>query len=194
MLSEDATGLSSVGMASTENAMAIYEFEGERPVVPASAFVSEDAVLIGKVVLGERTSVWPGAVLRGDNEPIVVGAETNIQDNAVLHNDVGFPLTIGEGVSVGHQAMLHGCTIGAGCLIGIQSIVMNKVSIGNECLVGAGTIVPEGKSFEARSLILGVPGKVLRALTDKDVEMLRFNTADYVRRRQRYLDGLKRVG
>jgi carbonic anhydrase/acetyltransferase-like protein (isoleucine patch superfamily) len=129
------------------------------------------------VVLGERTSVWPGAVLRGDNEPIVVGAETNIQDNAVLHNDVGFPLTIGEGVSVGHQAMLHGCTIGAGCLIGIQSIVMNKVSIGNECLVGAGTIVPEGKSFEARSLILGVPGKVLRALTDKDVEMLRFNTA-----------------
>ncbi len=174
--------------------MAIYQFENERPVIPASAFVSEDAVLIGKVVLGERTSVWPGAVIRGDNEPVVIGAETNVQDGAVLHTDRGFPLAIGEGVSIGHQAMLHGCTIGAGCLIGIQSVVMNRVSIGEHCLVGAGTIVPEGKSFPARSLILGVPGKVLRELSEEGVEMLRFNAADYVRRRERYLSTLKRVG
>ena len=145
------------------------------------------------MVLGERTSVWPERASAATTSPSIVGAETNIQDNAVLHNDVGFPLTIGEGVSVGHQAMLHGCTIGAGALIGIQSVVMNKVSIGDDCLVGAGTIVPgREKTFEARS---ADPRRARQGcyaqLTDKDVEMLRFNTADYVRRRQRYPDTLK---
>jgi carbonic anhydrase/acetyltransferase-like protein (isoleucine patch superfamily) len=173
--------------------MALYEFEGHRPVVPESAFVADDAVLIGKVILGERASVWPGAVIRGDNEPIVIGAGTNIQDCAVLHTDLGFPMSIGEGVSVGHQVMLHGCTIGAGCLIGIQSVVMNRVTIGDDSLVGAGTIIPEGKSFPAKSLLLGVPAKIVREITDKDIEMMRLNAEDYVNRRGRYLARLKRI-
>lgn len=173
--------------------MALYEFEGHRPVVPESAFVADDAVLIGKVILGERASVWPGAVIRGDNESIVIGAGTNVQDCAVLHTDVGFPMTIGQNVSVGHQAMLHGCMIGAGCLVGIQSVVMNNATIGDDCLVGAGTIVPEGKSFPAKSLLLGVPAKVVREIADKDLELMRFNADDYVNRRARYLAGLRRI-
>jgi carbonic anhydrase/acetyltransferase-like protein (isoleucine patch superfamily) len=173
--------------------MALYEFEGHRPVVPDSAFVADSAVLIGKVILGERTSVWPGACIRGDNETIVIGAGTNVQDCAVLHTDIGFPMTIGEEVSIGHQVMLHGCIIGNRCLIGIQSVLMNKVTIGDQSLVGAGTIVPEGKSFPPRSLLLGMPAKIVRTITDEDLEMMRFNADDYIIRRGRYLAKLKRI-
>jgi carbonic anhydrase/acetyltransferase-like protein (isoleucine patch superfamily) len=174
--------------------MAIYQLDEFRPAIAASAFVAESAILIGKVVIGERASIWPGAVLRGDNEPIEIGDECNVQDGAVLHTDPGMPMVIGKRVSIAHQVMLHGCTIGAGSLIGIHAVVMNKVVIGQNCLVGAGTLVPEGKSFPDRTLILGTPGKVVRELGEKDLAMLSHNADVYVRRRQRYLDGLKRIG
>ena len=121
--------------------MALYRLGDDAPSIPSSAYVASEATVIGKVTLGERVSVWPGAVIRGDNEPIRIGAGSNVQDNAVLHTDPGFPLTIGANVIVGHQAMLHGCTIGAGSLIGIQAVVMNGAVIGAGCLVGACALV-----------------------------------------------------
>ena len=142
--------------------MTRYRIGGHTPEVPASAFVAREATLIGQVQLGERASVWFGAVVRGDNEPIEIGEGSNVQEGAVLHADPGFPLTIGAHVTVGHQAMLHGCTIGEGSLIGIQAVVLNGAVIGNHCLVGAGAIVTEKKVFPDRSLILGAPAKVVR--------------------------------
>ena len=129
------------------------------PQIATDAFVAPGSHLIGKVVLGARVSIWFGAVLRGDNEPIAIGASSNVQENCVLHTDPGFPLTIGAGVTVGHQAMLHGCTIGDFSLIGIQAIVMNGATIGRECLVAAGALVTEGKSFPDRSLIMAYAGE-----------------------------------
>ena len=166
--------------------MPIYRLGAHEPVIPASAFVAPDAVLIGRVTLGENASVWPGAVIRGDDEPIDIGAGTNIQDGAVLHTDPGCPLVVGSNVTIGHQAMLHGCTIGEGSLIGIQVVVYNKAVIGRDCLIGLGSIVTEGKVFAARSLIVGVPGKRIRELTDADVAFMYANTKAYVDRRERY--------
>jgi len=150
-------------------------------------------VLIGKVALGEGTSVWSGAVIRGDNEPIRIGAATNVQEGAVLHADPGFPLDIGANVTVGHQAMLHGCTIGEGSLIGIQAVVLNGAVIGRHCLVGAGAIVTERKTFPDRSLILGAPAKVVRELTDEDVARLDTSAAEYAARGERYRGRLQRI-
>lgn len=173
--------------------MALYQLGGDAPQIPASAYVSNEATVIGKVALGERTSVWPGATIRGDNEPIRIGNDVNIQDGAVLHVDPGCPLTLGDYVSIGHQAMLHGCTVGEGSLIGIQAVVMNKAVIGKDCLVGAGAIITEGKVFPDRTLILGAPAKVVRELTDKDVAFLRANAGYYVERQQMYKVKLKRI-
>jgi carbonic anhydrase/acetyltransferase-like protein (isoleucine patch superfamily) len=156
--------------------------------------VAEEAVLIGEVTLGEHASAWPGAAVRADNEPIVIGARSSVQEGAVLHADPGFPLVIGEGVTVGHQAMLHGCTIGDGSLVGIQAVVLNGAVIGKECLVGAGAIVTEGKVFPDRSLILGVPGKVARTLSDDDVVRLRQAADSYVERGTLFHKELVRVG
>jgi len=173
--------------------MPIYKLDGETPDIPASAFVSAEATVIGKVTLGERASVWSGAALRGDNERIAIGEGSNVQEGAVLHTDPGFPLQVGRNVTIGHQAMLHGCTIGEGSLIGIQSLVMNGATIGRHCLVGAGAIVTERKRFPDRSLIMGVPAKVVRELTDEEVAHLEQSAADYAERGARYLSGLERV-
>ena len=174
--------------------MALYRLRDHVPQVPASAYVAAEATLIGQVTLGERASVWPGAVARGDNEPITIGAESNIQEGAVLHADPGYPLTIGANVTVGHQVMLHGCTIGDGSLIGIQSIVMNGAVIGKQCLVGAGAIVTERKVFPDRMLIMGVPAKAIRELTDAEVANLAVAAAGYVSRGGLFRDELERVG
>lgn len=170
-----------------------YRFRGNAPQVAPSAFVADTATLIGHVILGERSSVWPGAVLRAEAEPIVVGDGSNIQDNAVLHVDPGVPMTIGCNVTVGHQAMLHGCTIGDGSLIGIQAIVLNHAVIGRDCLVAAGAIVTEGKSFPDRTLIMGAPARVVRELTDADVAMVHAAAATYVNRREAYQTELERI-
>lgn len=162
--------------------MAIYKLEDDAPEIHPSAYVAREASVIGKVVLAENTSVWGGAVLRGDNEPIVIGRNSNVQEGAVLHTDPGSPLRIGEDVTVGHQAMLHGCTIGDGSLIGIQAVVLNNVVIGKNCLVGAGAVVTEGKEFPDGSLIIGAPAKAVRQLSPEMIEKMRNGTATYVRR------------
>ena len=173
--------------------MARYRIGKRKPVVASSAFVAAEATLVGEVLVGERASIWFGAVLRGDNEPVKVGAGSNVQEGAVLHADPGFPLTIGEDVTVGHQAMLHGCTVGDGTLIGIQAVVLNGAVIGPESLVGACALVTERKVFPPRSLIVGSPAKVLRALTDEEVANLRASAAIYVSKSAEYRDDLQRL-
>ena len=174
--------------------MALYRLRDHAPQVPASAYVAEDASLIGQVTLGENASVWFGAVARGDNEPIRIGSASNVQEGAVLHADPGYPLTIGANVTVGHQVMLHGCTIGDGSLIGIQAVVMNGAVIGRQCLVGAGAVVTERKSFPDRSMILGAPAKVVRELTEAELAGLGSAAAGYVSRAALFRDELERVG
>lgn len=173
--------------------MAIYRLGDRAPQIPASAWVAPEATLIGNVRLGERASVWPGAVLRGDGDTITVGDETNIQDGAVLHVDPGCPLTLGARVTVGHQATVHGCTIGDGTLVGLQAVILNRAVIGRDCLVAAGAVVTEGKSFPDRSLIVGAPARALRELTDADVAMLQSASDAYVRRGALYREQLQRL-
>ncbi len=174
--------------------MAIYRLGERVPTIHASAFVAESASIVGDVRLGADSSVWFGAIVRGDTEPIVVGAGTNIQDGAVLHTESGCPLTIAEHVTVGHQAVLHGCTIGEGSLVGIQAVVLDGAVIGRQCLVGAGAVVTAGKVFPERSLILGAPARVVRVLTDEDVARLRTNIGFYAEvRRPMYQRALHRI-
>ncbi|MEO8536730.1 MAG: gamma carbonic anhydrase family protein [Betaproteobacteria bacterium] len=173
--------------------MALYRIDDRSPQVAASAYIADAATLIGVVVVGEHASFWSGASARGDNETIAIGAGTNIQEGAVLHADPGFPLTIGERVTVGHQAMLHGCTIGDGALIGIQAVVMNGAVIGSNCLVGAGAIVTERKSFPARSLIIGAPARLARALSDDEVAGIERAAAGYVERAANFRARLERI-
>ena len=170
-----------------------YRFRGFAPEIPASTYVADTASVIGRVVLGEETSVWPGAVIRADSEPITIGEGSNVQDNAVLHVDPGVPMSIGRNVTVGHQVMLHGCTIGDGSLIGIQAVVMNGARIGRHCLVGAGTLVPEGKEFPDGVLIVGSPAKVVRELTPEQIERLKGAAAHYAGLQQRHRSLLKRI-
>ena len=174
--------------------MSLYRIGDKTPQVATSAYIAAEATLIGAVTVGERASVWAGVVARGDNETIAIGADTSIQEGAVLHVDPGFALTVGARVTVGHQAMLHGCTIGDGSLIGIQAVVMNGAVIGRHCLVGAGAIVTEGKTFPERSLILGAPAKVVRVLSDDEVGGLERAAASYVERGARFRTELERVG
>ena len=173
--------------------MSTYQLDDDVPQVPDSAFVADSAQIMGRVILGEDSSVWFGAVLRGDTEPISVGAGTNIQDGSVLHTDVGCPLTIGERVTVGHQVMLHGCTIGDESLIGIGAVVLNGAKIGKHCLVGARSLVTEGKEFPDGSMILGSPAKVVRQLTPEQIEGLRRSAQHYVDNARRYRAGLKKL-
>lgn len=162
--------------------MAIYQFGDWRPELAADAYVAPSAQVMGRVRLAARSSVWFGAVLRGDNEPIDIGEGSNVQDGAVLHTDPGFPLTVGAGVTIGHQVMLHGCHIGDGSLIGIQAVVLNGARIGRNSLVGAGALVTEGKTFPEGVLILGSPAKVVRELDDQAIARLRLNAQVYVQR------------
>jgi carbonic anhydrase/acetyltransferase-like protein (isoleucine patch superfamily) len=156
--------------------------------------VADSAQLIGRVQLGEGASVWYGAVLRGDNEWITIGARSNVQDGSVLHTDMGSPLTLGEDVTVGHQAMLHGCTVGDGSLIGIQAVVLDGAKIGRNCLVGAGALVTEGKAFPDNSLIIGSPAKAVREISAEQLAMLRRSASGYVAKAQRHGTHLKKLG
>ncbi|CAG0973376.1 serine O-acetyltransferase [Burkholderiales bacterium] len=153
-------------------------------------YVAPGAMLIGRVVLEDRATVWFGAIARGDNEPIVIGRESNVQDGAVLHADPGFPLTIGSRVTVGHQAMLHGCTVGDGTLVGIKAVVLNGATIGRDCLIGANALIPEGKSIPDRSLVVGSPGRVVRTLSDEDVARMHLAADVYVANAERYRSAL----
>ncbi len=173
--------------------MAIYQLGQRIPQIDPTAYVFDSAVVIGDVRMAAHSSVWPGATLRGDNDPIIIGRGSNIQDGSVLHTDVGFPLVIGEEVTVGHQVMLHGCTIGDGTLIGIQAIVLNGARIGKNCLIGAGALITEGKEIPDGSVVLGRPGKVVRTLTDEDIEMIRYGNRHYQERAAEYRDQLKRL-
>ena len=173
--------------------MAIYSLGDDVPRIPQSAYIAPGATVIGKVTLGERASVWPSAVIRGDNDTIEIGDNTNVQDGAVLHVDPSYPMSVGANVTVGHQAMLHGCTIGDGSLVGIQAIVYNKAVIGRDCLIAAGAIVTEGKVFPDRSLIMGAPAKLHRQLTDDDLAGMRANVEAYVQRGNMFKAALKRI-
>ena len=174
--------------------MAIYELDGRRPEVAESAWVADSAQVMGDVALGEGVSVWFGAIARGDSDRIVVGAGSNIQDGCVLHADDGLPLVIGERVTVGHQVMLHGCTIGDESLIGIGAIVLNGAKIGKHCLVGAGALVTEGKEFPDGSMIIGSPAKAMRQLTPEQIEGLRKSAQHYMDNARWYRKGLKKIG
>ena len=173
--------------------MALYQLDEHAPRLEAGAWVADSAQVIGNVELGEDASIWFGAILRGDTELLKVGKGSNVQDGSVLHADVGFPVTLGENVTVGHQVMLHGCTIGDGSLIGIQAVVLNHAVIGEECLVAAGAIVTERKVFPPRSLIMGAPAKVVRELDEQGLALLRHAADAYVRRRALYLTELTRL-
>ncbi|MEG2046393.1 MAG: gamma carbonic anhydrase family protein [Comamonas sp.] len=174
--------------------MAIYELDGVAPVISPSAWVADSAQVMGQVELGEDASIWFGTVVRGDTDRITIGAGSNIQDASVLHADFGAPLTIGAHVTVGHQVMLHGCTIGDESLIGIGAVVLNGAKIGKNCLVGAGSLVTEGKEFPDGSMILGSPAKVVRQLTPEQIEGLRQSARHYVLNAQRFHKGLRKLG
>lgn len=173
--------------------MALFQLDGRVPEVHESAYVAESAELIGAVILQEGASVWSQCTLRGDNEPIIIGRNSNVQEGSVLHTDPGHPLVVGEGVTVGHQAMLHGCSIGDGALIGIQAVVLNGAKIGRNCLVGAGALVTEGKEFAEGMLILGSPARAVRPLAEADLLRMKNGTQNYVERAERYRRALKRV-
>lgn len=176
--------------------MALYELDGVGPEFPESGnwWVAENATLIGRIILRENASVWFGAVLRGDNEPIEIGENSNVQDGSVLHTDMGAPLTIGKNVTVGHQAMLHGCTVGDGSLIGIGATLLNHVKVGKNCIIGAHTLLPEGKEIPDNSLVVGSPGKVVREIGEAQAQMLEASALHYVENWKRYRAGLKPVG
>jgi carbonic anhydrase/acetyltransferase-like protein (isoleucine patch superfamily) len=174
--------------------MAIYALGDDQPQIHESAYVTDEATLIGKVVLKEKSSVWPGATLRGDNEPIVIGAGSNVQEGAVLHTDPGSPLTIGDNVTVGHQAMLHGCTVGNGSLIGIQAVVLNDAVIGKNCLIGACALVTTGMKIPDRSMVLGSPAKIVRELSDDEIAGMHRGIHSYVTRSAEYKTKLKKIG
>jgi carbonic anhydrase/acetyltransferase-like protein (isoleucine patch superfamily) len=176
--------------------MALYELDGVSPSLPREGeyWVAPDAVVIGNVRLDRNASVWFGAVIRGDNELIHIGENSNVQDHCVLHTDPGFPLTIGPNVTIGHCVMLHGCSIGENSLVGIGAIVLNGARIGRNCIVGAHALLPEGKDIPDNSMVLGSPGRVVRQLGEKDVEMLRRIPPHYVENWRRFAKGLQRVG
>ncbi len=176
--------------------MPLYALDGVAPQVPGDGeyWLAPDAQIIGSVKLGRDVSFWFGSIARGDNALLEIAARTNIQDGSILHTDEGVPLTVGEGVTVGHRAMLHGCTIGSNSLIGIGATLLNHSVIGRDSLVGAHALVTEGKQFPDRSLIVGTPAKAVRQLTDDEVAMLTWSAQHYVDNWKRFAKGLKLVG
>jgi carbonic anhydrase/acetyltransferase-like protein (isoleucine patch superfamily) len=174
--------------------MAIYELDGKAPKLGEGAWVAGSAEVIGDVTLGDNASVWFGTVIRGDCEGIRIGRNSNIQDLSVLHADIGIPLVIGDNVSVGHQVMLHGCTIGDGALIGIQAVILNGAKIGKNCIVGAGSVVTENKEFPDNSLIIGSPARVVRTMDADQVGKLQHIADHYVGNAKTFAKGLKKIG
>lgn len=173
--------------------MALYELDGQAPKLGENAWVADSAQVIGQVTLEENVSVWFGTIIRGDSEHIHIGAGSNIQDASVLHADAGVPLTLGKNVSVGHQVMLHGCTVGDGSLIGIGAVVLNHARIGRNCLVGAGALVTEGKEFPDGSMILGSPAKAVKQLSPEQIAGLQRIAAHYVENAEHFRKGLKKI-
>ncbi len=175
--------------------MALYEFEGRRPVLPAADayWIAESASVIGDVHLGEEVSVWFGAVLRGDNEPIEIGARTNIQDQCMVHTDPGFPAAVGEGCTIGHQAILHGCRIGSNTLIGMGAILLNGSIIGRNCIIGAGALIPENKEIPDNSLVVGSPGRVIRSVDENGARQVAGAATAYVSKWKRYRSGMAAI-
>jgi carbonic anhydrase/acetyltransferase-like protein (isoleucine patch superfamily) len=173
--------------------MAVYQLGEHVPEIAESAWVADSAEVIGRVTLAEDASVWFNATLRGDSETLSIGRGTNIQDGSVLHADAGFPLRLGEGVTVGHQVMLHGCTVGDHSLIGIGAVVLNGAMIGKHSLVGAGALVTEGKEFPDGVLIVGSPAKVVRELSPAQIEGLKASARHYIENSRRYSTGLKKI-
>ena len=168
----------------------LYDLDGVRPEIHEEAWVAPNAAVIGQVVLKRGASVWWGATLRGDNDLLEVGERSNIQDGSVLHTDPGLPLVVGAGVTVGHLVMLHGCTIGDGSLIGIGAVVLNRVKIGRNCLIGAKALVTEGTEVPDNSLVLGAPAKVVKTLKEAHIERLREGADSYEEKNRRYRNGL----
>jgi len=173
--------------------MAVYRLDNHTPKRHDGAWVAENAAVIGHVIMAEDSSVWFGATIRGDNEPITIGARSNIQDGSVCHSDMGFPLTIGKDVTIGHLAMVHGCTIGDGALIGIGATILNGAVIGKNCLIGAHTLVTEGKVIPDNSVVMGSPGKVIKTLTPEQADQLKMGAKYYVANAKRFRDGMERV-
>ena len=173
--------------------MAVYRLDDLIPQIHDSAYVADSAQVIGDVHLAEHTSVWFGVVIRGDSETIRIGKGSNVQDLSMLHADPGVPLTLGENVTIGHQVMLHGCTIGDGSLIGIQAVILNHAKIGKNCLVGAGSVVTEGKEFPDNALIIGSPAKVVRIMDEAQIERLHHAAKHYQVNGSRFDKGLKKI-
>lgn len=173
--------------------MAVFALDDRVPVVGERTWVAENATVVGAVTIGSDCSIWFGAVLRGDNDPITIGNGTNVQDGAILHTDEGIPLTVADHVSIGHQAMLHGCTVGEGSLIGINAVVLNRAVIGKNCLIGANTLIPEGKVIPDRSLVVGTPGRIIRELTDEEIARNLRNSRHYVEAGALYSHAMKRI-
>jgi carbonic anhydrase/acetyltransferase-like protein (isoleucine patch superfamily) len=171
--------------------MALYSLANRKPTLGNGAWIAPNATVIGDVQLGDNASIWWNAVLRGDNDTITIGADSNIQDGSVLHADEGVPLTVGANVTVGHMVMLHGCTVGDESLIGIKSVILNKAVIGRHCIIGANSLIPEGKVIPDRSLVMGSPGKVVRQLSDEEVALMRHAAQGYVENARRYRTELK---
>ncbi len=166
--------------------MAMYEIDGVRPVLEGDGWIADNAVVMGRVILKHNASIWYGATVRGDNDPIIIGENTNIQDGSVLHTDIGQPLTIGRDCTIGHLVMLHGCTIGDNSLIGIGSIVLNGARIGKNCLIGANCLITEGKEIPDNSLVMGAPGKVIREIGEGQIQALKMSAVHYVENWKRH--------
>ena len=173
--------------------MAVFSLDTLIPECHETAWVAETASVIGNVIMSEASSVWFGATVRGDNEPIKIGARSNVQDGAVCHSDPGSPLTIGEDVTIGHLAMVHGCTIGDGSLIGIGATILNGAVIGKNCLIGANALITEGKTIPDNSVVMGSPGKVIKTLSEEQAARVKLGATVYVSNAKRFRDGLKRV-
>lgn len=173
--------------------MPTYAIDDASPTLGEGVWIAPDAHVIGDARLGERANVWFGAVIRADNTPIIVGARSNVQEGAMLHSDPGAPLTMGDDVTVGHHAILHGCTVGHGALIGMGAIILNGAVIGDGCIVGAGALVTEGKSFAPGTLIVGSPARAVRDLGEDSASALKLSAAHYVERAARFRSGLRRL-
>ncbi|MDR3353186.1 MAG: gamma carbonic anhydrase family protein [Zoogloeaceae bacterium] len=173
--------------------MSLYRLDSIRPQVGEDVWIAPDAAIIGNVHLADRANIWFHAVLRGDNDPIRIGRESNIQDGSILHTDAGFPLTVGERVTIGHQVILHSCTVGDGSLIGMGAVILNRAVIGRHCIVGAHSLISEGKTFPERVLIVGSPGRVVRDLTDAEVVRLEESSRHYVENATRFKRALASI-
>ena len=174
--------------------MALYSLNNISPSLPKGDFwISETAQIIGNVVIGNNTSIWFGAVIRGDNEPIVIGDNTNIQENTIIHVDKGADVNIGSGCTIGHKAIIHGCTIGNNTLVGMGTIILNNAYIGNNCLVGAGSLITEGKTFPDKTLIMGSPAKVKRNLTEEEIEQNKLSANHYIDNFKKFKNNLNKL-